>query len=324
MKNKKDESILSILKSNKGFKKPNDWIDYAKKHSFKLVPATELKNCPSCKSKEYSKFAQYVYYSNLVSILYCKNCFLYFSNTRLNDDIISEHFENAYKDEEYFIKSRRRIFKQISNLVCNNSKDGSTVLDIGGAKGHQLDLIRKDNSKLKLTLNDFSLKACDYASKNFGLSTIHGDIKAIKDSNKTYDTLILSDVIYYEPKLELLWETLPKLVNTNGKIIFRIPNLLFHIKLHQKIFELRSNKMEKELQSKIKFLNPEHLYVFSNKYMRKKLKELGFNSIKILPSELLGNSFSSKALYYLSKSVYYLTFKKIIISPSVICIAKKG
>ena len=135
--------MREILKSNKGFKNPEQWVDYALLHKFRRVEAEKLQACPDCGERESGFLGQYVYYSTLVELRSCENCELLFSDTRIDPKVIYAHFEKAYKDEEYFTRQRRGIFEQIADLVNSSACLGASVLDIGGAKGHLLAHVKK-------------------------------------------------------------------------------------------------------------------------------------------------------------------------------------
>ena len=261
-----------------------------------------------------------------MNLLECVNCKLVFSDARIDPDVIQEHFETAYKDETYFLLKRKRIFKQISRLADRFCPKNGSVLDVGGAKGHLLAALKIRRNDLSLVLNDISREACDYAEQEYGFHTITGGISKLENIPSRFDVIILSDVIYYEPELRRLWNILPHLLEKNGTIIFRLPNKLFLIRFWQLLSRLISRPKDNEMRDKIRFFNPEHLYVFSRRYLLKRLKSAGFNKVIATPSELLSSSrgdFLHPFIYYLCKTIYILTFRKLIFTPSLLVIARK-
>jgi len=102
--NERDNNYwIYILRNNHGFFQPERWVDYAREHNFKTILAEEVSCCPDCGLQAWKKVGQYVYYSNLINLNACKNCHLLYSDTRINSQTVQDHFENTYKDEEYFV-----------------------------------------------------------------------------------------------------------------------------------------------------------------------------------------------------------------------------
>jgi 2-polyprenyl-3-methyl-5-hydroxy-6-metoxy-1,4-benzoquinol methylase len=196
-----DQKVLEILREQ-GFLKPEKWIKYARLHNFKKVRSEKLNYCPDCNSREYKKVGQYIYYSNLINLMACKKCNLIFSDTRIDTKIIQNHFENTYKNEMYFSKSRKKIFNQIANLVDYYTPIRGRVIDIGGGKGHLLAIIKRHRPDLMLVLNDISISACEYAANYFNVDTICGPMNDLyQKTNVRYDLILLIDSLYYEPNI---------------------------------------------------------------------------------------------------------------------------
>ena len=143
-----DNEIREILKANLGFDDLENWVSYAKKNDFKKVAAKKITNCPDCKSDKKNSFGQYIYYSNLIHLLHCNKCGLIYSNARIDQSVIKQHFETAYKDQNYFSVKRSKVFKQISDLINKHCKQNSQIIDYGGACGFQLDAIKKDRKDI--------------------------------------------------------------------------------------------------------------------------------------------------------------------------------
>lgn len=319
------QEMLDLLRYNKCFPNPEDWVKYGINHNFKRVKSEKLERCPDCSSRIFKPFGQYIYYSTLLKLQNCTNCGLVFSDTRIDPIVIKSHFEQTYKNDTYFLYRRRRIFEQISTLVDRLAPLEAKILDIGGAKGHLLSILKLSRPDLEVWLNDLSKIACDYAASEYGFKTIPGGISDISALNNRFDLIIMSDVIYYEPEIHKLWAVLPKLLTQNGSVIIRVPNRLAIISLCQLLFKTFSSDKLKKNQDRISFFNPEHLYIFSSQYLQKRLKGLGFTSVTTLPSELLSIDRTDlrHSLYYcLCKILWHFTAGNLIASPSVLIVAQ--
>ena len=324
-----NEYYLNILLENGGYKDTQKWIKYAKKHNFKRVKSRKLYSCPSCENRKLSTFAQYIYYSNLVHIKYCANCGLYFSDTLLNPEIISQHFENTYKDERYFNILRDDIYQHLVKLADKYTPLNGKVLDIGGGKGHLLNMFAKTRADATVKLNDLSKQSCTFGSEVFGIDSICCGISDLSKIKEKFDTMLIIDMIYYEPHLNDMFYTIDNLLcSDQGTLIIRIPNKLDFIKIFQLKLKYFSSQNERFFQDNVKFFNPEHIYIFSNYYLSAKLKKLGFNNISFRPSPLLCDSQKTRGavmqiLFMVTKVLNKLSFGKLILTPAKIVIARR-
>jgi 2-polyprenyl-3-methyl-5-hydroxy-6-metoxy-1,4-benzoquinol methylase len=321
------QRMLQILRSNRGFKNPDQWVDYALLHNFRHVEAEKLKACPDCAESHNDILGQYVYYSTLVQLRACKNCGLIFSDARSDPKVVFSHFEQAYKDEDYFARLRRDIFWQLADLIDTYAGPGANVLDIGGAKGHLLTMVKQRRPDLNLVLNDVSQVACEFAETQYGLKTVCGAVDALERLPSSFDVVVLSDVIYYEPELSRLWAFLSRIVNDSGTIMIRVPNKHVLIKATSRARKIFGGQQALDMQDRIWFFNPEHLYLLSRTYLGRRLRQIGFSNVNAIPSALLvgdGEARSQFRIYYqLAKMVFFCTFRRIILTPSMIIIARR-
>ncbi|MBT1071826.1 class I SAM-dependent methyltransferase [Pelotalea chapellei] len=315
--------MLDLLRFNKGFSSPEEWVDYGIQHNFKRVRADKLDACPDCSSRSSRSVGQFIYYSTLVRLQLCIDCGLIFADTRIDSQVIQSHFENAYKDEHYFLRRRRRVFDQLACLISRAAPRGGRVLDVGGAKGHLLAVLQQQRPDLGLVLNDLSTEACNHAAECYGFEVIPGDVNALERVTTRFDVVVMSDVVYYEPDLKKLWALLPRLLAPGGSIIIRMPNKLSLIKGWQ-LFLRFSGREKMCMQKRIRFFNPEHLYVLSRSYLTNRFKKAGFSQIRFLPSELLvqeQENIRYPLFYSVAKAVSLISLGAIVLTPSYVVIA---
>jgi ubiquinone/menaquinone biosynthesis C-methylase UbiE len=255
----------------------------------------------------------------------CKECKLIYSDVLLNKEIIKNHFEVTYKDTNYFRIERFQIYLQIAKFIKKNAPAKSTVIDIGGAKGHLISIIKNLRPDIEVILNDLSKSACDYVREKYRFDSICCSLRDLKNHTENYDFAILADVLYYEPEINEAFNILQKLIRKG--LIIRIPNKLWLIKFALFIKKYLINNRS-ILIDNINYFNPEHIYIFHKKYLYKKLSKHGFSKIKVVPSKglLKGRNVSKYLLnifFKFAMFIYFISFRTIIITPSQLIYAQK-
>lgn len=320
MREQDRERFLNILKSNVGFDEPERWVEFAQANNFQLVPAERLHACPDCDSLDGKNLGQYVYYSSLMRLLRCDSCDLIYSDVRLNADTIREHFERAYKDSSYFEVARKPVFTQVARLISAAAPQSGKVLDIGGAKGHLLATLRKIRPDLNCTLSDLSSESCRYAADEFNLNAICGGLEQLSQIKERFDVVSLVDIIYYEPEIKRLWAVIATLVKPGGVVLIRIPNHLPLIQLRLLMRRLLTTPVAQSLATGIPYFNPEHIFVFSRRYLRQALAASGFKEPRFIPARPL-DSLIGAVLFRVASGFAALSGGQIILTPSQIVVA---
>ena len=81
------------------------------------------------------------------------------------------------------------------------------------------------------------------------------------------------------------------------------------------------------MSDSIRFFNPEHSYIFSKNYLKKRLEGMGFSSIVYIPSTPLKSigmkGFIVGVYYLLANLIGNVTAGRLIITPSFFVVAKR-
>jgi SAM-dependent methyltransferase len=189
---------------------------------------------------------------------------------------------------EYFAVRRFPVFQYLACLVARAAPLRGRILDIGGAQGHLMSLVRQWRPDLATWVNDVSGAALRYAVERFRLPVILGGIEAVRAAGGKYHVVVMSDVLYYEPDLPRFWATLPDLLEPRGLLLIRMPNKLPLLRAAAWVDGLR-NRATRHLQDRVRFFNPQHAYVMSRAYLYNRLRRLGFDDIRSGPSPMLGS-----------------------------------
>ena len=315
-------AMAEILAANTGFENPALWIPYALEHDFTRIEPQRVNRCPDCSEEQSQEIGQYAYYSTLIRLKRCKRCQLIFSDVLLSPEVIAKHFERAYKDETYFRVARQAIFESVSDHVCRRTPEGGSVLDVGGARGHLLEQIQKKRPDLHLTLNDLSEAACSDVRERLGIPAHQGGVHSLQALEQRFDTIILCDVIYYEPDIRGLWSVVADRLNPGGMVHIRLPNRLQLIRALQALRQVTGRRGP--LDSSVPSFNPEHIFILSSAYLRPRLRALGFQKIEARPSPPLapeGGLGWRRPFLAAARATSLATAGRILLTPAVEWIA---
>lgn len=322
------QAALAILRHNQGFAEPDRWVEYALGHSFSPVRATPVPACPDCGAPPGGRLGQYVHYSTLLQLLQCPACGLIWASARLDPAVIRGHFELAYKGEEYFA-ARADIFGQLAREVSRLAPAGGRVLDVGGAQGYLMHRLRQRRPDLDVVVQDLSREAVRHAREVFGLETLCGPLHQLAGHHRQYDVVVLSDVLYYEPRLPDCWRLLPPLVAPGGSVVIRVPNKLQLIRLRQAWRRCLGGHGDADpLQDRIRHFNPDHIYLLTRRYLTRRLGQVGFGAIRVLPSPPLRprgrwRQGAGTLLFLAASAVARLTGGRVILTPSQVLVAAR-
>ena len=320
-----EQRVRAILEHNVGFQDPQRWIAYASAHAFKEVRAHKVVRCPDCAGTARGRpWGQYVYYSTLIRLEECAGCGLVWADAHIDPDVVRAHFEVAYKDDQYFRDVRRATFEHLVDVIDRHAPRGARVLDIGGARGDLMAQVATRRADLKVVVNDVSEVATSWAARHFGLATLTGDAGVLAAHREQYGIVVLSDVLYYEPNLRVLWDALSRLVAPGGAVVIRVPNKTVPIRLGQLYYRLIRSRARRLMQDRIPFFNPEHIFIFRQQYLHRRLAKMGFQQVRALPSPPAVGSLGAgvtSAFFRVSQAVNWLSRYQIVVTPSMLVVA---
>lgn len=306
-----------------GFDDPGPWRAFAQAHAFRPVSSVAVPQCPDCGANSRGVWGQYIYFSTLLRLRECERCALVWADRRIEPSALQQHFERAYKDAEYFELSRRPIFQHLVEEIAQRTPIGGRVLDIGGATGELMALLRSRRPDIDATVVDVSVEAVATASLRHGLRAIAGDAEVIASLSEEYDTIVLSDVLYYEPNLRALWDAIRVRLKDGGCAVIRLPNKAGVILAIQRLRDwIHGNP--RAVQSTVRGFNPEHLYIIRRAYLQARVEALGFRDFIAQPSPPLRSPLSGwigHAFFLFSRVAWMLSARSLVITPGVVITA---
>ena len=324
------DEALAVLHGNVGFEHPERWVEIAIRKNFVPVAARRVPVCPDCGGQRATRVGQFVYYCTSIRLRRCVQCRLVWADAHLPRTVTDAHFETAYKDRDYFAHRRRLIFEHLVDHVSRLVPVGGRVLDIGGAQGDLMHLLRAKRADIHPVVQDISESALRYAATTYGLDVIPGALEGLAAHTGQYDAVVLSDVLYYEPDLPRLWELLRRLLADGGHVVIRVPNKLWLISMTARVQDLCMRRENRELQQDVPFFNPEHLYVFDRAYLRSRLVHMGFRNVRFRETPVLmgrPGAFSSAAvrgLRWFGAAAAKVTGGRMLLSPAMLVSAQRS
>jgi hypothetical protein len=188
--------------------------------------------------------------------------------------------------------------------------------------------VKQHRPDLDITVNDLYRSKCKWAESRYGFRTICGSAGKLSVCHERFDVVTAIDVLYYEGNISQLWAAFALLLKPRGTLILRLPNNLPAILFHQLVLSALTTSHDRQMRTKIRHFNPEHLYVFSRKYLKNRLTALGFRSVKVLPSALLVTEERFERFFRLyhgvAKVVCSLSAGRTVITPGMLVVASMG
>jgi 2-polyprenyl-3-methyl-5-hydroxy-6-metoxy-1,4-benzoquinol methylase len=320
------QDVRAVLEHNVGFDDSARWDEYARRNEFVPVKAAVVRQCPDCSGPPLERtWGQFVHYSTLIRLLECSGCGLIWADAQIDPETIRTHFEVAYKDEQYFRVSRRHIYEHLAGVIDKLSPAGARVLDIGGARGDLMAELVDRRPDISVVVNDISESATRSAAGERGFATLTGGAVELAEHRGQYDVVVLSDVMYYESKLNVLWGALSHLVAPGGSIVIRIPNKHYLIAIGQLTYRLTHTAAQRAMQDRVRFFNPEHVFLFRRRYLRRRLLALGFALFQALPSPLLGGTKGAapRSAFFSFASRVHRMRQSLILTPSMVVVGRR-
>ena len=210
-----------------------------------------------------------------------------------------DEFNNPYVYYMYF-KKREDIIKLIPKYTRN-------LLDVGCGTGTFEEILSLSQNKCNFDVSgtDISKKSIEIAKSKRLLNSIFlcGDAENLPFKNKSFDCIVLIEVIEHIPNKESVFKELKRVLKRNGKIIITTPNKRdIILRVHNLLKNIGTKIIGKKIIHKDEYLSKEELSIL--------LKNVGFNI----------NEETVKYFMPLTLSVYSMTLGIIPPLPSSLCL----
>ncbi len=268
--------------------------------------------CPYChgKGRYYFKISSRIYHR-------CLECdLIYRIGAQESGAKVIKYYEENYYDNystDQIGEHRQGLNSHILDLIEAKKKTGG-ILDVGTGLGFFLNSAQKRGWQIYGI--EPSQKSSAIAIELVGEKIFKGTLREYKE-NRNFDVITFINVLDHlvEPWHEI--EYARNQIKPQGLIYIRFPNGL----IHTLVFRIASKFRMANLISKYLVF---HKFCFTEKYIKRVLKDLGFERIDVVnsihsegdPNKLFQNEFYArnikKIVYAIIKLVYMLSAKKIL------------
>jgi 2-polyprenyl-3-methyl-5-hydroxy-6-metoxy-1,4-benzoquinol methylase len=260
-----------------------------------------------------------------IDMLKCKKCGHVYSSYKQDQNYADYFGEKIEKQDHFWWKEAHdRMYNDFGEKFLKNKK--GRILDVGCGLGYFLKFISKYNN-WKGFGSEISKSAVEYADKNLGLENIkQGRVEESGFSNNYFDIISLWDVIEHIPNPRPLLSYLYDILKENGVLFMHTPNISIQLP------KAKFKKIIKGLNKDVHYMEAkDHINIYSQKIIKRLLKEVGFKKIKFIHLRPLQGVSGSKNIilknikniwFYFSVFLFYMTFGKINIDNLFIVASK--
>jgi 2-polyprenyl-3-methyl-5-hydroxy-6-metoxy-1,4-benzoquinol methylase len=187
---------------------------------------------------------------------------------QIYDNYISTHFGRIHDGRAEF-EQLSKYFKK--NYLKHLPEDhNAKILDLGCGMGHFLYFLETNgySNCLGVDISNENIEFCKKRGFNVILSNI---FEFLKDSNGSYDTIIMNDLLEHfdKPEVIQLLNMIFNCLDENGQLIIKVPNA--------------SNPI---MACSSRYLDFTHESLFTEESLSQVLKVSGFEDIRIYPQDL--------------------------------------
>ncbi len=256
----------------------------------------------------------------------CNKCGLYYAVYNTKKDFVE--FYNKIYEKNFNLKkvdeSKKIIFLNVLKKISLNSK--GNLLDVGSGDGYFLFLAKRFGWETYGI--EISTAMSQLANERYKIKVINSILVKARFKENFFDVVTMFDVVdQLENPIEELQE-INKILKPGGILFLRLRNSFYHVNLQIFLRKIFGNMVKKMFVI--------HEYSFSASKIKKLLQKMNFKEIEIKNSFFsFGDPYSSFKteeviinylkiiFYYVCEIFYYITFKKLFFSPSLLISARK-
>ncbi|MDO9542468.1 MAG: methyltransferase domain-containing protein [Kiritimatiellia bacterium] len=265
-----------------------------------------------------------------LGVVRCRTCGLVYRNLRQNPASVRRYFEQEAEVglAPDWIAGRKKVFAE-HLILLESFRRNNRILDVGA--GHGFFLRACADRGWDCYGVESSRPAVDFARRHGALNLACGAFEEAIYPDEPFDAVTFLNVLEFLPDPKKALRKVHELLRPGGAVTVRFSNAAFHVAAYR--FFLSLGRFYKKLNRVD--LAVIHLYAFDKNSITRLLLETGFTEIKVswtplswttTSHERIGNwrKLACKLLYACACFFHLVSFKRLLISPSLVAIASKG
>jgi 2-polyprenyl-3-methyl-5-hydroxy-6-metoxy-1,4-benzoquinol methylase len=170
--------------------------------------------------------------------------------------------------------------------------------------------------------SELSQIAVDYVNNKCGKEVVlYGDIPDLQFDKHSFDAINMTNVLEHVPSPTKTLLDCKALLSSNAFLFVRVPNMDSSIPFSKIYKVLNFFGFRFAYFSVIATSPPTHLNGFTTRTLKKIFDKTGYEVVEIKTSKLRNNKFYS-IIEVLSNIIFYISFKQINISPTILAIVR--
>lgn len=287
---------------------------------------------------------KYVFSLEEYSVYRCQNCNHYYVHPQPSTENLSEMYaKNYYLDGEptgfqkHLSDGSEEAFRSIKEL-CLKIKPNGKLLDIGASYGTFLSIMSAAGYEVEGI--ELSPGAVRYANEVTKVKVSEGTLETHNFAPDSFDIVSINNVLEHIPNPIRTIEQIYQILKPGGFVLIIVPNVIFalpflkwNILLKGRQFQFnpkaKFSGLTMDFQALTHFDIPVHLHFFSPKTLSRLLKNTGFKRVNLFNAFPVHNpedklkTVIKHLVFSASNFIRFITFRKIIISYSLMAIGKK-
>jgi SAM-dependent methyltransferase len=285
----------------------------------------EMIPCPACEAAEFTPYLKGRGYS----VVRCGECGLIYVNPQPTRGELEEYYA-GYDLADQWVNGEEPFNLGVRDVVLRFKKSGS-ALDVGCGPGQFLRNLRE--AGFRVCGVEPSEAGSKYAKTVNGIDTFHGTVEAFLASapQAQFDVISALNVIEHVKNPAKVLRDLHTMLHGNGILVVGVPDVRLHVLVGE--VRRRLGFQDPFLLDTVKHPlvgidPPHHLTSFEPRTICGLLGRCGFEAVYVRNAPIMFNAdrwknAAKRVLYGLSETLYWLSFRQLVLGYSTLVVATK-
>lgn len=290
------------------------------------APQRETVSCRACSSSHYRPYLEGRGYT----VVRCQDCGLLYVNPQPSLRELEEYYAD-YDLGEQWVSGEERFNRGVGKIILRFKKGGS-AMDVGCGPGNFLCWLRE--AGFRVFGVEPSERGSNHAKSVHGIETFRGTVEAFlaTGTKAEFDVITILNVLEHlkDPGSVLL--QLQKLLRRDGILVIGVPDARLHMVLGEGRRKLGLKDpfwMDTVRHPLVGIDPPHHLTSFEPRTISHFLARHGFELVCLRNAPVMFNderwkNVAKTLLYIFSESLYWLTFRQLVLGYSTLVVARKA